>query len=256
MNMNKKFSLSISFLAVLSVLTACSSNIPSAINNDGNQTNLFAQSKVNDVLIADLGNGKKTNASLSFKVNLDSDKSSFNTKNNVSGNIGGATSAVLSIQVWLLESTTGSPPAAGATVTPVSGSAFSYTNASAGSNPTFTYTNIDTNTSGKSYYVAVAAYNVVSGSQSTANNITNKTTAANRIMIGGTEPAAISDGGGDTTGNSGSNTGSVNVSSLYTVSTTNGLTVDVTLADAMGATIDSSVTLINGNSSIPATTVQ
>jgi hypothetical protein len=254
MKINTKFLLPVSLLTVIS-LTACTSNAPTFSSIDQSSVNfgdgqLFSPAQEQNVFIVDVGNGKKTNASLSFKVNLDEVSKRFAIKNNVNGSAEKTAANVQSIKVWLVELTTGSPPTAGAPVTTVANTAFSYNNTS--TSPLFTYSNIGPNTSGKSYYVAVAAYSVTASSQAPGNNITNKSTAANRVMISG-EPAAISNGGGDT---SGTNTGSVNISSGFAVSTTNGLSVGVILADANGANIDTSVSFTAGNPSIPATTVQ
>jgi sugar lactone lactonase YvrE len=202
----------------------------------------------NEQISVDVGQGIKTGASISITLNLGEN---FKTKANKDGSVAFTTSAVKSIKVWLVELPLGSSPIAPDTdITPVSGTSFSYDNTTA--NPIVTFNNVPANTTTpqqQAYYVAVAAYkNVVANGQPLSDNISNNTSATNRVTILGTTPAAISNGGGDT----GGQVGSVMVGAApdYLVSTASGLSVGLKLLDDIGATIETNIAAQSGSTSI------
>lgn len=110
------------------------------------------------------------------------------------------------------------------------------------------------------YYVAVSAYENTSTIDETTNitDISNTTSGAYSTITSGSTNLgrfAISTSGGD------SNSGSVEIGNLATGyrlvnNGTDALNVDLKLRSEVGATIDSTVTITNGSSSIPSTTME
>jgi sugar lactone lactonase YvrE len=210
----------------------------------------------NEQISVDVGNGVKTGASISFKLNLDSGEN-FKTQGNKDGNPAFTAAGVKSLKVWLIELDTGSSPiTAGASITPTAGYVFSYDNLT--TSPTVTFKNVKENKTTpqqQSYYVAVAAYkDFVAAGQSLSDNITNTKSGSNRVMISGSIPAAISAGGGDGAAplSLTARAGSVIVSSPpnFTVSSIAGLTLNLKLLDETGATIAAAVTAQSGTAGI------
>lgn len=259
MNLHKKVSLSFLPLMVISSLAACSSNnVVSSANFQGNvdfsKTNIVSNAtKVTKTfengtehILADVG-AVKDGASISVKLNLNNG-GEFKTKaaTNSSGTAAATTGQIQSVKVWLVDMTPVNPITPG-TLIP-SGNvkkvvSFDTTNASS----TITFTNVGTSTG--SYYVAVAAYNNNSANQTPANNISNSTSAPNRVMFGSAYPfqwAAISQLGGDSAPSSNIGSVSVGASPSFTVSSTAGLNVGLTLADNTGATIQADATATGG----------
>jgi sugar lactone lactonase YvrE len=273
MSLNKKSILSLAALAA--VLASCSSSKDIAVFIKSNGVDFSsANSRIkiepvtndninpgNEKITVDVGQGVKTGASISFFLNF-APGESFQAKANKDGHAAFTASAVKSIKAWLVELPTGSSPvSSGSNITPVAGSVFSYNNTT--TTPQITFTNVPQNGTGpqKSYYVAVSAYkDNIAGSffglpnQPLAANITNTTTASNWVMINGTTPAIISDGGGDASLALTARAGSIIVGNPpnYTVSSTTGLILNLRLQDETGASIETSVTAQAGTAGIPS----
>jgi sugar lactone lactonase YvrE len=263
MNLNRS---ALSFVALAVILASCSSpNDIQAVNRSNTADIKQADSRLkitppdtngkNEKITVDIGKGIQTGASIALSLDLEGGK--FKTSANKNGNLAFPVNSLKSIQVWLVELNTGSSPVNGnPSITPVTGSVFSYDNIS--TTPTVTFTNVPQNGTGpqKSYYVAVAAYkDNIAGSffglanQPLAANITNTTTASGRVMINGTTPAIISDGGGDASLSLTARAGSVIVGNPpnYTVSSTTALTLALKLGDAAGATVEADIKPVDGS---------
>jgi hypothetical protein len=196
----------------------------------------------NSFYTVDLGKGKKTNAQIFIKINLNTIKS-FSSKS-TSGAAAKTKSDLSQIKLYLVESNTGSSPTG--TITPVSDSGFIYSVTSTNKNNErvdIAYTNVIPNTNGKSYYIAVAGFS--SGTIIISNNITNNSAPAE---INNEGNYYISSSGGDITGIGQPRTGSVRIDSLYNLvnNATSALVVPLKLLDAQPAIITSIVTITDG----------
>jgi hypothetical protein len=232
MKTNKILAISFSSLSVLSLLASCSSgNLPSSVGK-AQVINLSQSAATNKVYVADVGNGQKTPASISFKINL-AQISGFNTKASTAGTAAATLDDLTNIKFYLIASDTGSPPTA------LSGSGFSYT--ISGTNRTngfvdVTFTNVAANATGKSYYVTAAGFS--SSTLTAANNITN----LNAPINDGTEGKYFASVSG------GSPAGAVRVTpTTYAISGTTALGIPLKLLDAVSPVIESSVNLTVGD---------
>lgn len=194
-----------------------------------------------DIQILDVGQGKKTNAA--FAVTFKTTGADFNTKNSVDGAIAKVLTDVSDYELFLFDCN--SPPTPGAagsetdldSGTPCS-QAFNAGVTTAGtSSQTFIFDNVGQSTG--RFFVGVSAMENVPP----LTNITEFT----GYLTTGTHPApgpiALSDGGGD-------GDGGVGVDASFAVSNTAQVTISLGLLDALGATLDSQVTVSDGNASL------
>ncbi len=233
MNLNKKLSFSLATFSVLSILASCSSgNLPSTASINGSSD--FSKSGISsnvrvvsdniskEHIIVDAGNGVKTNASITFNVNL-GEGNGFKTKANVNGTAQGTFSQVASLQFWLIDSATTPVSTTG----PAGSFTFATTFALSTSTHTVTFDNVPDNTVGN-YYIAASAFKLAT--PSATSNITNLSGTVLDTTLG---KAYIS-------------TSSVNVTGEQVVPLT-ALSIPVTLLDAVGAKIDGVTSITNGS---------
>lgn len=222
-------------LMILSLMTLCACGAPTPVEPQPVLLReALAQGKVQmvrqmeaalargeEIVVADAGQGKKTPASLSLKIDYSGghDKS-FSTKASVNGSAPKVAADVQSFQVWLIDTASAIPTGA---LTAVAGP---FTITYTGSPQTLFLDNVPP--SANQYFVAVAARDNTNANISKAGGTT----------IGG-QNVAVSSGGG-------SGSGSVVVNAAYQVSSPNPLTVAVQLKDGIGATIEARATLSDG----------
>lgn len=203
----KKTALTLSSLVLLSIVSACSSNVvPSSVSlkgdsnfQDSNLVNRISetvtQSKQDPShFYIDAGKGQKTGASLTVKLNLG--KGGFKTKAAITDNGTGAsiTSDIASLNVALIDSsaapagTLGTPVSQGTLVRNTTGSITGYTTGIPGEPGTLgadgattvTFTNLPASTN--EYWVAAAAFSNVIPSLLT--NITNPAATITDATLG------------------------------------------------------------------------
>jgi hypothetical protein len=225
-----------SFIA-LSALTACAGNQPTAPA----QPNTAAESQAalqpiaalgSDAVIADVGNGQKTPAAISFRLNL-GDLSAYQVKASTPGVAAKTLADMTHVKFYLIASDTGTPPTA------LSGTGFGYSVTATNRTNGFvdvTFSNVAANDTGKAYYVVAAAFS--SATLTAANNITNLDAPINDVTEGKYFAS--------TTG--GSPAGEVRVTPVtYAISGTNALGVPLQLLDAVSPVIESSVNVTVGD---------
>jgi len=188
-----------------------------------------------DVQVLDVGQGKKTNAA--FAVTFKTAETDFSTKISADGAIAKVLSDVSDYQLFLFDCTS-TPLLVGPELDLNQGTCSQsfhagVTSANTGSQ-TFIFDNVGQSTG--QFFVGVSAMENIPP----MTNITEFT----GYLTTGTHPApgpiALSDGGGDANG------GGVAVDASFAVSNTDPLTIALSLLDAVGATIDSSVTVTDG----------
>ncbi|MBC7475941.1 MAG: hypothetical protein H7263_16785 [Candidatus Sericytochromatia bacterium] len=259
-------------LIALSVIGSCSTNtMPTSvlINSQANfknanlkniqlvklAQNLSTKIDKNDsIFIADIGNGKTTGASITFSVDIKNDVNKTNKglsiKSSSNGYLQKTVADVKSYHFWLIHSSS-TLPTGNITSSIVAGSGFDF-DKSAGT-ATITYSNVDKNLTGEKYYIAAAAYdNTIAATAPARVNIVNLTSGT---TISGAN-VFISNTGGEGYTGVGTGNGAVFVNSSYGVSDTNSLIISLKLLDALGATLDSTVSVSAGDILVPATTVQ
>jgi len=223
--------LAISICTMSLTMTACSSQ------NVVNQSTVESQQKANQVYVADIGNGK-VGASFSTTINF---KEGFNVKANVNGSVAKTSADIAKVDAYLLEltaaPTAGSDPLAGLVT---GGSVMDI--AKTGASFTILFRNVPANTATKKYFVGLVA-------KDTAGNVISKNPATDWTGASANKGLSITNGGGD-------GTGFVTVNSSYTVSNSTNLTVSLSLLDAVGAQIDSTATVTNGTTTLPAIAAQ
>lgn len=187
---------------------------------------------VAETILADVGQGLKTPAKLSFHIKLDQ-FGGFQTKDSTPGTAAKTVDDLNTIKFYLVASDTGTPPTA------LSGTGFSYTITSTNRTNGFvdvTFTNVAANASGKSYYVVAAGFD--SATTTAANNITN----LNAPITDGTEGKYFASTSG------GSPAGAVRVTpTTYAISGTTALGVPLKLLDAVTPILESSVNITAGD---------
>jgi hypothetical protein len=189
-----------------------------------------ALAKGEEIIVADVGKGKKTPASLSMKiVYQQGDKADFKTLASSNGTAPKTAANVQTLQVWLLD-TAAAIPSGNLTANSVAGP-FSVT--FSGTPQTLFLDNVPPSTN--QYFVAVAARD---------NTPTNITKATGATISG--QNVAVSNGGG-------SGSGSVVVNGSYQVSSPNPLTIALQLLDGVGATIEARANLSDGGTPPPIT---
>jgi len=197
-----------------------------------------------DIQVLDVGRGKKTNAA--FAVTFKTTEADFSTKASVDGAIAKVLADVSDYELFLFDcSSAPSPGAAGAETDLNAGTPCSQsfnagvTSANTGSQ-TFIFDNVGQSTG--RFFVGVSAMENIPP----MTNITEFT----GYVTTGTHPApgpiALSNGGGDSDGG-------VGVDASFAVSNTAQVTISLGLLDALGATLDSQVTVADGNASLSGT---
>ncbi len=269
---NKKGLYNLTGIFACLVISACSFQTPSPIlikaGVDFSRSNLsdvqllkLSQSlaekadKNGSIYVADIGKEKKqyTGVSITFKVNpvnAEVKNNGLNIKNSIDGTAAKVVGDVKSYRFWLLHGS--SPPTGDVTGAVVTGSAFDFDKSSG--SVTLTYTNVNANDPGEKYYIAAAAYDdVIAATLPPRANIVNLGSGA---TISGANVYVSSDGGEGYTGTPASGNGRVFVDTDFSVSSIEDLLVKITLADAIGAAIESDVTVSNGSTTLPPAEAQ
>lgn len=230
-----------------SPMTAASlSPAQTAVNSSPEAEHRASQLKAQgnqNVTVIDVGQGKKTPAVLSLTVNFQ-ESANFQTQASVSGSPSGA--SLNQLRVFLLESN--GAPAPGditALVKNAGGTLISRT----GLGPhTFVFANVPANAASMKYYIGVSPLLDVPTGPPTAPYKLNLLATPNTHNHGALGLVAISSAGGE-------GAGQVHVDANYQVSNTAALGISMTLRNEMGAQIDSSATVTNGSTGIPAISV-
>jgi len=253
MTFQKKLMLSVSSLMLVASVAACSSNpVPTSTDIKGgadfsqvyslNSPNVkvVSDSVAKDHIIVDVGNGKKTGASFSVKINLASGNN-FKTKSADGVPPKTVAADLQSLKFWLVRSVGAPTGNVGGTFTSAAAVSLDTTTGT----HTATFTNVPDNTGGQSYFVAAAAYNVlIAGTQNAASNIDNTT-------VGTAAPITFGAGNGayfSTTGGDPGNLGSVKVANflLSPAGATTDLGVSIKLLDGIGATVTGTTSVNDG----------
>ncbi len=243
-NTSKRISYSLISLSLISIIASCSSsNLPITATTSVKASSDFSNSNLGDVklqqliqanstkgetvTVLDAGNGQKTSASFALKINFGAGV--FKTKVSVAGTAGKKFSDVTKLDIFLIESA--SAPTgniSGLITVPNSFLNFPITYASSGDTKLITFKNVKANTGSNRYYVAVAA-------KGSAGNITNLTAPANNGSP--TSPLYVTN-----------LANSVSVTAgTYAIDNTVALSMSLFLADAVGATVESQVSVSNGS---------
>jgi hypothetical protein len=222
-------------VASLALLAACGSPRPAAMPVSAVNVLRPVAVSAPDAVVADVGRGQKTPARLSFRINLDT-LGAFRTQQSTPGQAAKTKADLTHIKFYLIASDTGTPPTALS-----GGTAFTYAITATNRNNNrvdITFSNVAANSSGQSYYVAVAGFS--SATYTVANNITNLAAPLND----GTEGLYyVSNSGGDT-----ANPGCVNVAQTsYALSGTDALGVPLKLLNAVSPILDSDVNISSGD---------
>lgn len=235
-------------LSLMLVLSACSANAPTVIKENV----LSPQVKVNqlkndgiiakdakEVFIADVGN--KNGAS--FSVNIDLSDSSFKTKASVSGTPAKIGTDIKSLKVYLIKNSGATYPLAGDPLGATDLVAGPFNLDRTGAGPyTVTFTNVGISPAGTTYFAAVRAFDTIGGTGAELIKANNASATAWTGTTAATNKVAVSTGAG------------VGVNASLVVSTTTALPVTLNLLDAVGATIESTVTPNSGSNTLPAVT--
>lgn len=218
-------------------------------------------------IYADVGNGKKTSTTLSFKLDLGSGISGFATKS-ADGVLGAATS-VKGVGVWLFEALPGdvSTAAAGSNLaslavvpsyTATSQFSFPKTVVSGGT-ATITFTNVPANAgtpalNPKAYFIAAAAGDAaptaITNASDIGNNLTNYTTNTMRYTIG-TDKVILNNSGTFARVSATNKVFSDLTEATSFTGLGSDLAINLTLADEVGATITGVATITDGTTGIP-----
>lgn len=203
---------------------------------------LKAQGSQN-VTIIDVGQGKKSTATLSMTVNFQN-AADFKTQISASGVPSGAT--LNQLRVFLLESN--GTPAPGDITSLVKNTGGSLINRTGLGPHTFVFANVPANAASMKYYIAVSALLDVPTGPPTAPYKINLNATPNSHNHGSLGLVAVSTTGGE-------GAGQVHVDANYQVSTTTAIGISMTLRNEAGAQIDSSATVTNGTTGIPGISV-
>lgn len=267
-NFNKKTIFSLTSIAMVTAITACStSTSPASVSVNG--TTDFKNANISNVrfteltktieyqgekvYVADMGNGQNVGASFALKIKMP-DESSFATKNSSPG-IPRRTVAtdLTGFRVLLLEHT--AAPPVGDVLSLVRGGTTptGYTVPKAGGlvnggTQTILLKNVKENTASKRYYVAVSPRTGTLGGGDTS--IANL--SASWFLNGvNSDKYFVTNGGGGTP--SGSTFVDLPSNNYAMPAPDQGtLTVTVNLADAIGATIETNATVNDGSQTDPA----
>ncbi len=239
--------LSITSLAALS-LSACVNQTQTSLAGASNP-NRSVQTIESAATIhhLDVGQGIKTSAKIAVSINTDT--ANFKTQASTNGAIAKVLADVDQYELFLFECT--AIPTAGGAGSPTdlnSSPCSQKFNASVNSTGTatqsFVFENLAANTTGNRYFVGISAKETTPA----LKNITEFT----GYNTTGTHPApgaiAYSNGGGDSDGG-------VAVNASFALSNSAQLTVALPLLNAIGAKLDSQVTVTNGGTTLPVITV-
>lgn len=249
---NRKTALFVSSAILISAFGACSSGVtpvPVAVNGDVSFTNSNLVTRISENVTQskqdpshfyiDAGNGLKTGASFSVKLNF-ANGGAFKTKASANGTTTAIFSDMTHLRVALIASATSPTSLTGAvTVGAATSNLLAKTVASSGGTATVTFTNVPgAVTTGTKYWVAAAA-------EASGTNITNVTGATLTDATYG--KFYVTNGGGNAASGAVTVTQTVTGAAYsYAVDSTTALTMALNLRDATGATVDSTVTVTNG----------
>lgn len=218
--------------AMLLTLAACAGNQPTAASAPAGTSLQPSAALAADAVVADVGNGRQTPASLSIHLRL-ADVKAYALQASSPGQAAKTLDDMTHLRFYLVPSATGTPPTA------LAGDGFTY--ALTGTNRTngyvdVTFTNVAANDTGESYYVAAAGFDAAT--TTAAHNITN----AGAPLLDGTEGRFyVSTSGG-------SPAGAVRVTPVtYAISGTGAIGVPLKLLDAVSPVIESSIDLTAGD---------
>lgn len=203
-----------------------------------------AQTKAENITVLDVGNGKKSPAAFSVNLNFKEPEQTFKTQASSSG-IPPSTVAN-KVEVFLLESN-GTPPI-GDIVSKIKFNSTLNKNLTGGTQ-TFIFQNVIPNATASDKYFVAARVIYENTSPAYTLNLINPLSTSH--YHGSTSnPVVVSSSGGD--GN-----GGVHVDPQYQISAleTAPLQMFITLSDAKGANIDSSINVTEGVATIPSITV-
>lgn len=212
------------------VLICLISTFSCSLSNNVSISSVDSQS----IYIVDVGKGK-AGGKFSTEIKF---VEKFKTKANYSGNVDQTSANISKVDAYLIEL----PSAPASASDPISGTFASVKNIAKTSSGTFsiTFINVPDNTSGNRYYVGVVAKDFMG--RIISKNPTPDWTGTSKDM-----GLAITSGGGDTL-----NPGSISINSSLQVSSTNPLTVNISLLDVAGAGIETNATVTNGSTVLPA----
>lgn len=251
---NRKTALFVSSAILISAFGACSSGVTPAPVSVGGDVNFASSNLVTRIsenvtqskqdpshFYIDAGNGQKTGASFSVKLNF-ANGGGFRTKASADGTATAMFGDMTHLRVALVASATSPTDLTGAvTVGAATSNLLAKTVASSGGTATVTFTNVPgAVTTGTKYWVAAAAY-------ASGTNITNVTGAT--LTDGTYGKFFVTNGGGNAASGAVTVLQTVTNAGLtfaYTVNSTTALTMALNLRDATGATVDSTVTVTNG----------
>lgn len=217
-------------------------------------------SNKNNSLVFVVDKNNHRGGSFSVKLNFND----FSIKSNTSGVVKKVKTDISLVRIYLVDSNSATLSDSNIKFGPLdltsssTGSLLTFFNNVKGASGTgsLTFTNVGQGT----YYVAVAAFDVTSGLDSTKNIVNTSTSTAGAyttITASSTNFGrfALSTSGGD------SNLGSVLIGGQGTGynlvnNGTSALNVNLALRSELGATLDATTTITEGSSTIPATTLQ
>lgn len=202
------------------------------------------ENNAEDVLITDLGHGKK-GGSFSINVNFNNSKDSFNTKNSVSGSPGRTNLDVDRYSVFLFEGASGGYVGTDPYATIVS-SLLPVANPTHLITKTIAFSNVPPNNSGQAYYVAVIAEKHLGGSSYI--NIGKPNPSWNGATLATfNKKVSISSTGG---AGSDPGTGDVTVDNQNQVNSLVPLSVSINLDDVIAPILETKIIPTNGSSII------
>ncbi|MFN3430581.1 MAG: hypothetical protein ACK46X_11570, partial [Candidatus Sericytochromatia bacterium] len=210
---------------------AASVPVSMAAQPNGPVAQLAPQQVDAGVVTADVGQGRKTPATINFRLNL-SDVPGFKVQASTPGTPAKTKADLTDIKFYLVESTTGAAPTA------LAGTGFTYTISATNrtnNRVDVTFTNVAPNAAGKSYYVVVGGFK--SATYTAAENITNLAAPINDATEG---KYYISNTGGNADG-------SVSVATDYSLNNVAALAVPLKLLNAVSPVIDSDVNVTAGD---------
>ncbi len=224
--MKTNYILSLASAIALSGLVGCSLAQPTAPALTPGSSN------ASDTLIADAGNGQKTPAAISFRLEL-ANPNAYKLQASSAGVAAKTLDDLTNLKFYLIASDTGTPPTA------LSGAGFSHTLTATNRTNGYvnvTFSNVAANAIGKSYYVVAAGFS--SAILTAANNVTHLGAPIND----GTEGKYFASNSGGTP------SGAVRVTpTTYAISSTLALGVPLKLLDAVSPVIESSINLTVGD---------
>lgn len=226
-------------LLLLSFVTACTS--PVVPNKAISETNNVSQKNLQENVI-EVSKNEGANFTVNFNFN---EGKPFNVKapsvSNTDGVPAKTGTDIKSLKVYLVEgSSTGYGSGGDPIGDKISAGPFDL-NRTGTSDYTVTFSKVPPNTATKSYYVAVRAFDTIGGTGNELIKDNNGGTAWTGTTAS-TPKVAVSGSG-------------VSVDADFKVSTTTALSVTLNLLDAVGATLQSSVTPNPGSNTLPFTGV-